>query len=69
MDAEDSAIVIAITSLAAALNLTAVAEGVETLLQTESLIELGCGRAQGYYLARPASAEVVEDLLSGPASA
>ena len=53
-DPEDSAIVRAITSLAAAMNLTLVAEGVETDLQLASLLDLRCHRAQGYYFGRPA---------------
>src|SRR5438093_9208528 len=50
-DPEDSAIVAAIVTLAHALRLTAVAEGVETAEQLEQLRVLGCDLAQGNYLA------------------
>jgi diguanylate cyclase (GGDEF)-like protein/PAS domain S-box-containing protein len=59
----DTAIVEAITGLARTLDLTAVAEGVETAEQLEALRALGCDRAQGYYLGRPMPAEDVTRLL------
>ena len=43
----------AIVSMAHALGMSVVAEGVETLRQLEILQELGCNEAQGYYIARP----------------
>jgi EAL domain-containing protein (putative c-di-GMP-specific phosphodiesterase class I) len=64
-DPEDSAIVHAIISLAGALNLTTVAEGVETRLQLQNLIDLDCRFAQGYHLARPAPAANLDALLDG----
>jgi len=45
---EDSAVVAAILSLAHALGLHVVAEGVETPLQADQLIALGCAVAQGF---------------------
>ena len=45
---EDSAVVAAILSLAHALGLHVVAEGVETALQANQLIALGCSVAQGF---------------------
>jgi diguanylate cyclase (GGDEF)-like protein/PAS domain S-box-containing protein len=54
-DPEASAIVRAILSLAEALNLTAIAEGVETDLQLHHLIDLHCSFGQGYHIARPAT--------------
>ena len=45
---EDSAVVAAILSLAHALGLHVVAEGVETPLQADQLIALGCPVAQGW---------------------
>lgn len=42
-----------ITSLALGLNLTMVAEGVETEDQLQTLIDLGCHCFQGYYFSRP----------------
>ncbi|MDQ1647509.1 MAG: hypothetical protein QOJ50_3693, partial [Cryptosporangiaceae bacterium] len=46
-------IVTSIVALAHALRLKVVAEGVETEDQLRILTELGCDRAQGYYLGRP----------------
>jgi diguanylate cyclase (GGDEF)-like protein len=67
-DPEDSAIVRAVVRLATALNLTAVAEGVETTLQLDRLIDLGCARAQGYLFARPGTATDLAPILRDPAS-
>ena len=53
VEAEDSAIVHAIISLAGSLGLDTVAEGVETRGQEEALVALGCHRAQGYLFSRP----------------
>jgi diguanylate cyclase (GGDEF)-like protein/PAS domain S-box-containing protein len=55
-DLEDTAIVAAVVSLADTLGLTTIAEGVETVLQRDCLVSLGCARAQGYLYARPRSA-------------
>ena len=62
-DHQDTALVAAVLSLAGALGLTALAEGVETSLQRDSLIELGCPRAQGYLFARPCPAMQAEAAL------
>jgi diguanylate cyclase (GGDEF)-like protein len=56
-DPEDGAIVLAIVSLAQALRLEVVAEGVEHFHQLEALHRLGCDAVQGYLLARPAPAD------------
>ncbi|MGH2660231.1 MAG: EAL domain-containing protein [Actinomycetota bacterium] len=56
-DPEDSAIVTAIVSLAHALGLPAVAEGVGTEEQLKELRRLECDLAQGYYFAHPQPAE------------
>ena len=47
-DPNDTSIVRMILSLAAALDLTAIAEGVETELQLEALHQYGCELGQGY---------------------
>ena len=60
-DDENHAFVRSIVSLADALGLEVVAEGVETQLQSKILAQLGCHRAQGYLYAKPGPAE---DLLS-----
>lgn len=49
-------IVVAIIRLAHSLDMPAVAEGVETSDQLEELRRLGCDRAQGFHIARPAAA-------------
>jgi diguanylate cyclase (GGDEF)-like protein/PAS domain S-box-containing protein len=62
-DLEDSAVAAAVVSLADTLGITAVAEGVETALQRDCLIGLGCSRAQGYLFARPMPASECETAL------
>ncbi|MBS0422307.1 MAG: EAL domain-containing protein [Proteobacteria bacterium] len=49
--------------MAHALGKRVVAEGIETHEQLEFLRERGCDIAQGFYLARPLSSEVVTELL------
>ena len=53
--AADDAIVAATIDMAHALGMVVAAEGVETELQRERLVALGCDRAQGYLLAEPVS--------------
>ena len=60
---EDSAIVAAIVQLASTLDLTVVAEGVETEEQLAQLLSLHCDLAQGYLLSRPIDALDLERLL------
>lgn len=52
-DPDDAAIVKAIVTLAKALNLNVIAEGVETQQQREFLVAAGCREFQGYYFAKP----------------
>ncbi len=52
-DPEDAAIVTAIVSLAKALKLDTIAEGVETAGQLAEIRSLGCDLAQGYYWSPP----------------
>lgn len=49
----DTRLVVAILSLAQALDLEVVAEGIETSNQRQILCELGCQHGQGFGLARP----------------
>jgi diguanylate cyclase len=54
-DPEDEAIVALVVSLARALGLSVVAEGVETPQQRERMRGLGCDAIQGYCIGRPMS--------------
>jgi CheY-like chemotaxis protein len=58
-----TAIVAAVMGMAHALDLTVVAEGVETEAQAAALRNLGCDQAQGYLYARPQSARDLDPLL------
>ena len=62
-DPKDAAIAANLVSLAHALGLVAVAEGIETDGQLAQLRELGCDLAQGYLLARPGPPEAIGELL------
>ena len=55
-----------VISLAHALGLKVIAEGVETQVQLERLREMGCDLAQGFYLAEPFSGEEAGALLDTP---
>ncbi|MFC9786485.1 putative bifunctional diguanylate cyclase/phosphodiesterase [Rhodococcus sp. NPDC127528] len=59
----DRAIVKSIVGLARSFDLDLVAEGVESERAARTLLELGCGRGQGYLFSRPVSAERCVDLL------
>jgi diguanylate cyclase (GGDEF)-like protein/PAS domain S-box-containing protein len=63
-DAKSATITANVTSLAHALGLVAIAEGIETAGQLVSARELGCDHAQGYLFARPAPADEVTQLLA-----
>lgn len=63
-DNNDAAIVTAIISMAKALKLCVVAEGVETEEQMAFLQGQGCSFAQGYLVGRPVAAENFEELLN-----
>jgi diguanylate cyclase (GGDEF)-like protein/PAS domain S-box-containing protein len=66
-DSEDSAIVSAVLSMASALDLGVIAEGVETRSQLSRLREHGCEFAQGFLFSAPATAAEVADLLGAAA--
>jgi EAL domain-containing protein (putative c-di-GMP-specific phosphodiesterase class I) len=62
-ESEDArSIVKSIVSLATALNLRVVAEGVETVGQTELLVSMGCNELQGYLFSMPIPANELERL-------
>jgi EAL domain-containing protein (putative c-di-GMP-specific phosphodiesterase class I) len=54
----------AIVDLAAALGLTAIAEGIETPTQAAALRALGCRLGQGFHFARPLERGALERLLA-----
>jgi diguanylate cyclase len=56
-DTEDAAIIAAIVALGHTLNLTIVAEGVETVEQQKFLTRLGCNSLQGFLLGKPMPAD------------
>ena len=56
-DSDDAAIVMATIRLAHAMNLSVIAEGVETEQQRDFLLKYGCDVLQGYLYSRPVSAD------------
>ena len=62
-DAESTAIVNAVISLAQSLGMKVTAEGIETEQQLRQLQALGCDQGQGYYFSRPLGREAAEALL------
>ncbi len=62
-NASDGAIVKAIISLAQALQLSTVAEGVETTQQLHFLEKMGCDQIQGFYFSKPLPAHEISQLL------
>jgi EAL domain-containing protein (putative c-di-GMP-specific phosphodiesterase class I) len=65
-DRTNAAVTSSIIALARSLDLTVVAEGVETQVQYDRLHGLGCTVSQGYLLHRPAPPQAITDLLLGP---
>jgi diguanylate cyclase (GGDEF)-like protein len=63
VQAHDSAIVAAVVSLARAVDLEVVAEGVETPRQLAALKSLGCDHGQGYLWHRPVAKDEIESWL------
>ena len=61
---EDTAIVASIMSLAHAMGLHVVAEGVETLEQARELVALGCTAAQGFLFSPPVPASALPALCA-----
>jgi diguanylate cyclase (GGDEF)-like protein/PAS domain S-box-containing protein len=62
-DEEDSAITKAIIALGKSLNLTLIAEGVETKEQKDFLVQNGCENIQGYLYSPPVSQEIMTNFL------
>ncbi len=64
---ESRAVIQAISGLASSLDLTVVAEGIETFEQLQYVVRQGCSAGQGYFFARPMPGTAVADYLAGPA--
>ncbi len=63
------AIMAAVTDLAHALDMTVIAEGVETLAQRTEVRVRGCEAAQGFYFARPMPSAAIDALLAAAGGA
>ena len=61
---EAAAIIRAICAMAHSLEMTVVAEGVETEAQMQALLNLHCDQVQGYLLARPLPAQSFQDWMN-----
>jgi diguanylate cyclase (GGDEF)-like protein len=59
-------VVKAMIAMAAEAGLTVIAEGIETQLQCDRLVRLGCRLGQGYLFALPQPAESLSTVLSAP---
>ncbi len=64
-DKENAKITETIISLAKALNLKTIAEGVDKMEQIDFLRKLGCDEAQGYYFTMPLPAREFEKFVAG----
>ena len=63
----DSAIIRAVTAIGRSLKLSIIVEGVETHAQYEAVTRLGVNEVQGYFVARPMRAAMLERWLqAGP---
>ena len=61
---EESPLVRTVIQLGESLGLETIAEGVESLAQLNRLRELGCTKAQGFFLGEPMAAPDVDEVLS-----
>jgi EAL domain-containing protein (putative c-di-GMP-specific phosphodiesterase class I) len=68
-DVESCLIVGAIVNLAHALHIIVVAEGIETAAQYNRVAAFGADACQGFYFARPMSADAIGELMSSPLAA
>ncbi|WP_192804989.1 putative bifunctional diguanylate cyclase/phosphodiesterase [Noviherbaspirillum aerium] len=65
-DAKDAGITRAIVAMAKTLNVTVVAEAVETAAQRDFLQAASCDQVQGYYYSKPVPAAQLTDMLASP---
>jgi diguanylate cyclase len=65
-DARARAVISSTIELGRALNVTVVAEGIETFSNHQLLRSLGADVAQGYFIARPKTSEELDEYLSTP---
>jgi diguanylate cyclase (GGDEF)-like protein/PAS domain S-box-containing protein len=63
-DADDRAIITAVTSMARSMSIKTVAEGVETEEQLSFLRDSQCDEAQGFFFSRPLTPEKFTDLMT-----
>jgi EAL domain-containing protein (putative c-di-GMP-specific phosphodiesterase class I) len=72
VDSRSAALASAIVAMGRALDLTTVAEGIETADQAQRMVALGCVYGQGYYFAQPlglaSMAAELTRLIRGPAA-
>jgi diguanylate cyclase (GGDEF)-like protein len=61
---ESAAIIRAVTTLAAALSVPVCVEGIENEDAYKAVVRLGCGIGQGWYFAKPMTAEQARELLA-----
>jgi len=61
---QDALLVAALVQMSSALNISAIAEGVETEQQAQLLRMLGCTLVQGFHFARPLTAGDATELLA-----
>ncbi|HEY1124427.1 MAG TPA: EAL domain-containing protein [Sphingobium sp.] len=61
---ESRAVIQAVSGLASSLDLTVVAEGIETFEQLQYVVKQGCSAGQGYFFAKPMPAAAVLPYLS-----
>ena len=62
-DKKSEVLIESIISIARNLNMSVIAEGVETAEQGRSLLNLGCDNAQGYYYSKPVDFEAATEII------
>ena len=65
-DKKASALIESIIEIAGRLNMSTIAEGVETAEQGAALLQLGCYMAQGYYYSKPVDFETATNIIRNP---